>query len=172
MILPSGMDGVGGLSQPHIPVGKTFVYEFDLVKIGHLHVPPAFGRDGADGDGHDGLFRDPPEGPGIHARGPRLRVPHQCLRHRPRLLCAEDHDHDRLQSVVMEQQGVSGHRPAGGFQGRPRACACRQSDHDKPPDPYARLRFRGDLHGWRLGAARGAVAGGEHRHPRGCDARL
>jgi FtsP/CotA-like multicopper oxidase with cupredoxin domain len=28
------MDGVGGLSQPHIPVGKTFVYEFDLVKSG------------------------------------------------------------------------------------------------------------------------------------------
>jgi manganese oxidase len=26
--LPSGMDGVGGLSQPHIPPGKTFVYEF------------------------------------------------------------------------------------------------------------------------------------------------
>ncbi len=34
MILPSGMDGVGGLSQPHIPSGKTFVYEFDLVKSG------------------------------------------------------------------------------------------------------------------------------------------
>jgi FtsP/CotA-like multicopper oxidase with cupredoxin domain len=27
-ILPSGMDGVGGLSQPHIEPGKTFVYEF------------------------------------------------------------------------------------------------------------------------------------------------
>ena len=26
--LPNGMDGVGGLTQPHIPVGKTFVYEF------------------------------------------------------------------------------------------------------------------------------------------------
>ena len=26
--LPAGMDGVGGLTQPQIPVGKTFVYEF------------------------------------------------------------------------------------------------------------------------------------------------
>jgi FtsP/CotA-like multicopper oxidase with cupredoxin domain len=30
MLLPNGMDGVGGLTQPHIPVGKTFVYEFEL----------------------------------------------------------------------------------------------------------------------------------------------
>ena len=28
ILLPSGMDGVGGLSQPHIPAGRTFVYEF------------------------------------------------------------------------------------------------------------------------------------------------
>ncbi|MGL4288983.1 MAG: multicopper oxidase family protein [Phreatobacter sp.] len=33
-ILPSGMDGVGGLTQPHIPPGKTFVYEFQLRKSG------------------------------------------------------------------------------------------------------------------------------------------
>ena len=26
--LPNGMDGVGGLTQPHIPPGKTFVYDF------------------------------------------------------------------------------------------------------------------------------------------------
>lgn len=40
MILPSGMDGVGGLTQPHIPVGKTFVYEFDLVKSGTFMYHP------------------------------------------------------------------------------------------------------------------------------------
>ena len=28
MLLPNGMDGVGGLNQPQIPAGKTFVYEF------------------------------------------------------------------------------------------------------------------------------------------------
>ena len=34
MILPSGMDGVSGLSHPGIPPGKTYVYEFDLIKSG------------------------------------------------------------------------------------------------------------------------------------------
>ncbi|PTQ87850.1 multicopper oxidase family protein [Agitococcus lubricus] len=28
LILPNGMDGVGGLTQTHIPVGETYVYEF------------------------------------------------------------------------------------------------------------------------------------------------
>lgn len=32
--LPNGMDGVGGLTQPHIPSGKTFVYEFVLRRSG------------------------------------------------------------------------------------------------------------------------------------------
>ena len=40
MILPSGMDGVGGLSQPHIKPGQTFVYEFDLVKSGTFMYHP------------------------------------------------------------------------------------------------------------------------------------
>jgi hypothetical protein len=40
MILPSGMDGVGGLTQPHIPVGKTFVYEFELRKSGTFMYHP------------------------------------------------------------------------------------------------------------------------------------
>ncbi|MGR6730344.1 multicopper oxidase domain-containing protein, partial [Aeromonas veronii] len=34
MILPCGMDGVGGLTQPHINPGKTFVYEFELKHSG------------------------------------------------------------------------------------------------------------------------------------------
>ena len=32
--LPAGMDGVGGLSQPHIPVGETWAYEFTLRRAG------------------------------------------------------------------------------------------------------------------------------------------
>ena len=40
MILPSGMDGVGGLSQKHIPPVKTFAYEFDLVKSGTFMYHP------------------------------------------------------------------------------------------------------------------------------------
>ena len=40
MLLPNGMDGVGGLTQPHIPVGKTFVYEFVLRKSGTFMYHP------------------------------------------------------------------------------------------------------------------------------------
>jgi FtsP/CotA-like multicopper oxidase with cupredoxin domain len=42
ILLPSGMDGVSGLTQPGIPVGKTFVYEFNLLRPGshfyHTHL--------------------------------------------------------------------------------------------------------------------------------------
>jgi manganese oxidase len=42
MLLPSGMDGVGGLTQPHIAPGKTFVYEFTLLRAGtHMYHPHA-----------------------------------------------------------------------------------------------------------------------------------
>jgi manganese oxidase len=40
MLLPSGMDGVGGLTQPHIGPGKTFVYEFEMKKSGTFMYHP------------------------------------------------------------------------------------------------------------------------------------
>jgi FtsP/CotA-like multicopper oxidase with cupredoxin domain len=40
MLLPNGMDGVGGLTQPHIPVGRTFVYEFELKGSGTFMYHP------------------------------------------------------------------------------------------------------------------------------------
>jgi FtsP/CotA-like multicopper oxidase with cupredoxin domain len=42
LLLPSGMDGVGGLTQPQIQPGETFVYEFPLVQHGtHMYHPHA-----------------------------------------------------------------------------------------------------------------------------------
>src|ERR671925_1171394 len=40
ILLPNGMDGVGGLTQPHIPVGKTFVYEFQMKHSGTFMYHP------------------------------------------------------------------------------------------------------------------------------------
>ncbi|MBN9498950.1 MAG: copper oxidase [Alphaproteobacteria bacterium] len=40
ILLPNGMDGVGGLTQPHIPVGKTYVYEFTMKKSGTFMYHP------------------------------------------------------------------------------------------------------------------------------------
>jgi FtsP/CotA-like multicopper oxidase with cupredoxin domain len=42
LLLPSGMDGVGGLSQPQIQPGETFAYEFTLNQHGtHMYHPHA-----------------------------------------------------------------------------------------------------------------------------------
>jgi manganese oxidase len=42
MILPAGMDGIGGLTQPHIMPGETYVYEFTLRQSGtHMYHPHA-----------------------------------------------------------------------------------------------------------------------------------
>ena len=42
LLLPSGMDGVGGLSQPQIQPGETYVYEFTLRQHGtHMYHPHA-----------------------------------------------------------------------------------------------------------------------------------
>jgi len=40
ILLPNGMDGVGGLTQPQIPVGRTFVYEFEMKKSGTFMYHP------------------------------------------------------------------------------------------------------------------------------------
>ncbi|NNF66294.1 MAG: copper oxidase [Gammaproteobacteria bacterium] len=42
ILLPSGMDGVGGVSQPHIGPGETYAYEFTLNQHGsHMYHPHA-----------------------------------------------------------------------------------------------------------------------------------
>jgi len=40
VLLPNGMDGVGGLTQPQIPAGKTFVYEFQMKHSGTFMYHP------------------------------------------------------------------------------------------------------------------------------------
>ena len=40
MLVPNGMDGVGGLTQPHIKPGQTFVYEFEIKKSGTFMYHP------------------------------------------------------------------------------------------------------------------------------------
>ena len=42
VLLPNGMDGVAGLNQPMIPSGKTFKYEFPIVKPGQFMYHPHF----------------------------------------------------------------------------------------------------------------------------------
>ncbi|MFZ5484037.1 MAG: multicopper oxidase family protein [Pseudomonadota bacterium] len=40
LLLPNGMDGVGGLTQPQIKPGQTFVYEFEMTRSGTFMYHP------------------------------------------------------------------------------------------------------------------------------------
>ncbi len=69
------MDGVGGLTQPHIKPGKTYVYEFTLQQHGtHMYHPHADEMVQM-AMGMMGLFVIHPKDPRQHAGRPRLRVP-------------------------------------------------------------------------------------------------
>jgi FtsP/CotA-like multicopper oxidase with cupredoxin domain len=116
-LLPCGMDGVGGLTQPHIKPGKTFVYEFELKKSGTFMYHPHADEMVQMAMGMMGFFVVHPRDPAAPGR-PRLRVPALRLRHRAGQLCPEGRGDDRLQHVDVQQPGVSGHRSAGGGEGR------------------------------------------------------
>ena len=75
MLLPNGMDGVGGLTQPHIKPGKTFVYEFVLKKSGTFMYHPHADEMVQMAMGMMGFFVVHPRDPAVHARRPRLRLP-------------------------------------------------------------------------------------------------
>ena len=66
-ILPSGMDGVGGLTQESIPPGETWVYEFPLVQHGTLMFHAHHDEMVQMGLGLTGMFV-------IHPRRPRARA--------------------------------------------------------------------------------------------------
>ena len=75
--------GRRGRAQPAADPGREDLrLRVHADEVRHLHVPPTRRRDGADGDGHDGLHRRAPERPGVHARRPRFLLPHQRVRYR------------------------------------------------------------------------------------------
>lgn len=66
-ILPSGMDGVGGLSQKNIPPGETWVYEWTIVQHGTLMFHAHHDEMVQMGLGLTGMFI-------VHPRKPKSRV--------------------------------------------------------------------------------------------------
>ena len=65
-ILPNGMDGVGGLTQPQIPVGKTFVYEWQIAKSGTFMYHPHADEMVQMAMGMMGFFVVHPKDPALH----------------------------------------------------------------------------------------------------------
>ena len=66
IFLPNGMDGVGGLSQPHIKPGETYVYEFTLRQHGTFMYHPHADEMVQVAVGMMGMFI-------VHPKNPKLR---------------------------------------------------------------------------------------------------
>src|SRR5215813_4074090 len=66
MLLPNGMDGVGGVTQPHIEPGKTFVYEFVLKQSGTFMYHPHSDEMVQMAMGMMGMFIVHPRDPKLH----------------------------------------------------------------------------------------------------------
>jgi FtsP/CotA-like multicopper oxidase with cupredoxin domain len=64
--VPNGMDGVGGLTQPHIDSGKTFVYEFELTRSGSFMYHPHSDEMVQMAMGMMGMFVVHPRNPKLH----------------------------------------------------------------------------------------------------------
>ena len=152
------MDGVGGLTQPHIKPGKTFVYEFVATKSGtHMYHPHA-----------DEMVQMAMGMMGflvIHPADPNFqRVDRDFVF----LMAGYDIDPGSYTPKVMTMLDFNlwawnsrvfpGIDPLRLQLRRQGSHPHRQSDHDQPPDPQARCAVHGHLHGWRLGA-------GNRAHP-------
>ena len=68
------MDGVGGLTQPHIPPGKTFVYEFELKHAGTFMYHPHSDEMVQMAMGMMGMFVVHPRDPELPPGRSRLRL--------------------------------------------------------------------------------------------------
>ncbi len=172
MLLPNGMDGVGGVTQPHIKPGQTFVYEFVLKKSGTFMYHPHADEMVQMAMGMMGFFV-------VHPRDPAfMRVDRDFVF----LLSSYDIEPGSYMPKVTEMTdfnmwtfntrvfpGIDPLAVRKGDRVRVRVGNLTMTNH---PDPHAWLSFRGDLHRWRLGAAGSALAGGDDRYSGGRDAGL
>ena len=114
VLVPSGMDGVSGLTQPPIGVGKTFMYEFVLQRSGTFMYHPHADEMTQMAMGMMGLFI-------VHPKDARQ---HRVDRDYGFILNAYDIEpgsatprcehHARLQPLDLEQPGLPRHRSLRG----------------------------------------------------------
>ncbi len=81
LVLPNGMDGVAGLTQPAIPPGETYVYEFSVKYPGTYMYHPHFDEMTQIALGMAGMFIVHPKQP----RGPRVDRDFVLMTHEWRL---------------------------------------------------------------------------------------
>ena len=105
--LPNGMDGVGGLNQPQIPVGKTFVYEFVAKRPGTFMYHPHADEMVQMAMGMMGFWVTHPKDPKFMPVDRDFVFLLNAYDIDPGSCHAEDHDDARLQPVELEQPRVS-----------------------------------------------------------------
>ena len=134
ILLPNGMDGVGGLDAAAHRAGRDVRLRVHAAAERHVHVPPALGRDGPDGDGHDGLLRHPSAATRRSRRSTATSsfmlhewdIEPGTRRRTPTMMTG-------LQPLHVQQPRVPGHRPAGRAA---RASACASAFGNLPMDNH------------------------------------
>ena len=159
ILLPNGMDGVGGLTQPHIAVGKTFVYEFEMKKSGMFMYHPHADEMVQMAMGMMGFIVVHPKNPALHRVDRDFVFLINSFDIEPGAATPKVNTMTDFNLWCWNSRAFPGIAAVRGAQRRPRAYPLWQSHHDQSSDPHARLRFRSDLHRRRLGAEERAVAG-------------
>ncbi len=121
--LPNGMDGVGGLNQPAIPPGKTFVYEFEARRPGTFMYHPHADEMVQMAMGMMGLWITHPkaQAPAHRQGAARLRLPAQRLRRGARQHDPQGQHHAGPQHLVP---GTAAYSPPSAHWWPARASGC------------------------------------------------
>ena len=105
--VPNGMDGVGGLTQPQIPPGKTFVYEFVAQRPGTFMYHPHADEMVQMAMGMMGFWVTHPKDPRFAAVDRDFVFLLAAYDIDPGSATPTNHDHARLQPVDVQQPRVS-----------------------------------------------------------------
>ena len=136
--LPNGMDGVAGLNQPHIPAGKTFVYEFEAKRPGTFMYHPHADEMVQMAMGMMGFWVTHPKNQSFMKVDRDFVFLLSNYDIEPGSYTPRVSTDARLQPVHLQQPSVPGHRSDGGSPQRSRPDPDWQPDDDQPPDSSAR----------------------------------
>ena len=113
LILPSAMDGVGGLSQRADSAGGNVQVRVHASPARHVHVPQPSRRDDPDVDGAArDVHHPPPQCSRGATAGSRLRSAPERMENRARHVSARSERDDRFQRAHVQRPRVSRHRAA------------------------------------------------------------
>ena len=127
VLLPNGMDGVGGLTQHIIQPGETFKYEFALRQHGTFMYHPHHDEMTQMALGMMGLFVIHPRTARRHRADRDFAIMLSEWQIVPGTSRPDPNEMTEFNVLTMNARGVSRHRAVGGQNGRPSSHPLRQS---------------------------------------------